>query len=116
MTFRDDLEALSLQFVTDYQRSDARACASAYTNDAVIYLNGETSVRGGAAIVAHFDQAMKDSFKVGRLTTVNAESNQDFGYAIQTFQSNAGMETVMLALRRSPKDGWKVCAEVIVAK
>jgi len=47
MAFREDLEALSLQFMKDYQRSDVAACASAYTNDAVVYLNSSLAERFG---------------------------------------------------------------------
>jgi ketosteroid isomerase-like protein len=115
MTFREALEALSQQYVIDSQRGDAGACASAYSRDAIIYLNEKESVRGRAAITAHLEDAMKGGFKVGKLTTIFAEANLELGYAIQNFESSIGPGMVMLALKLD-EGAWRVCAEVIVAK
>ena len=114
MAFREELDALSDDYVRDFVRRDASACASAYTEDAEVYHSMGECDRGRKAIEAAFSKAIADGLLVTKLTTVWASASGDLGCAIQTFDSTAGPGMVMLALKRNAEGAWKVCREVFV--
>ena len=116
MAFREELDALSQQYVNDSMRGDGVASALMYTEDAILRLNNQEtgSIRGRAAIAAFFEQAAKDGYRVHKLTTLRAESSGDLGFATQTYDSTFGSGMVMIALKRDA-GAWKVWEEVVIA-
>jgi ketosteroid isomerase-like protein len=113
-TFRNQLDALSIKFVADFDRRNPQACSEAYTEDAVLLLPGAAPVRGRTEIAAAFQAAMDAGREILALTTTQAESDGDIGYAVQTVHGNQGDGTVMLALRRDYDGVWLVCCEAVM--
>ena len=115
MSFREDIDAMNAQFVADWEQHDAAACAAVYTEDATYLASGIDPAQGRAAIRATFAAAMEAGYELTRLTTTSAESDGALGYAVQSFESNAGGGTILLVFRRDGQGAWKVCAEAGVA-
>jgi cold shock protein len=103
-TFRNQLDALSIKFVADFRRREAKACAEAYTEDAV-----------RIEIAAGFQAAFDAGRVVERLTTTRAESDGNIGYAVQTVHGKGEDGTIMLALRCDEDGIWLVCCEAVIA-
>lgn len=116
MSFREDIDAMNAQFVADWRRHDAAACAAVYTEDATYLATGIDPAHGRAAIQATFSAAMEAGFELTRLTTASAETDGTLGYVVQTFESNAGGGTILLVFKRDGQGAWKVCAEAGIAK
>ena len=114
-TFRNQLDALSIKFVAEFKRHDAKACAEAYTDDALLMLPGAAPIRGRIEIAAGFQAAFDAGRVVERLTTTRAESDGNIGYAVQTVHGKGEDGTVMLALRCDEDGIWLVCCEAVIA-
>src|SRR5262245_32994472 len=98
LTFRNQLEALCLNFVADFKRRDARACAEGYTEDAVLLFPRSPPIRGRVEIAAAFQASMDAGVEVNGLTILQADADSRVGYAIETVQSNRGVGTALIAL------------------
>ena len=116
MSFRNQLDALSLKFVDDYKRRDPTACAEAYTEDASLLISDTSLIRGRIEIAAAIQAAMDTGQDVLELITVESDADGRFGYAIQTVRGSNGDETVLLALRREDDGFWLVLSEAIVRR
>jgi hypothetical protein len=67
-TFRNQLDALSIKFVADFNRGDAKACAEAYSPDALLMLPNAAPIPGRPQIAAGFQAA----FDAGRVVSARS--------------------------------------------
>lgn len=111
LTFRNQLEAMSVAFVAAYKRRDARACSAAYAEDAVLLVHGSPPIRGRSEIAAAFQTGMDAGVEITGLTTLQAEADGRIGYALQTVHSNRADGTVLLTLRGDGLGNWLVSCE-----
>jgi len=111
LAFRNQLDALCLNFVADFKRRDARACAEGYTEDAVVIFPGSSPIRGRVEIAAAFQASMDAGVEISGVTVVQAEADGRVGYAIETVHGNRGKGTALIALRCDAEGNWLVCSE-----
>jgi ketosteroid isomerase-like protein len=115
MAFADEVAALEARFLEAYQRGDAAASVDVYTEDAVYVTPGKPPVRGRKAIEAVTTEDIVSGLKITSLNAFHTEKSGDLGYVLETCSTSADDVTTMLALRRDPAGGWRICAEAIVA-
>jgi hypothetical protein len=114
LTFRNQLDALSVKFVADYRLGDALACTDAYTKDGLLLLPNLAPIRGRTEIAAALTASIDGGLEVSGITTMESGADEKYGYAIQTVHTSRGNQIVMLALR-CDHGIWRVCAEAVMA-
>jgi len=110
----EQLLALTEQFVQDYRRGDAVACADVYTHDAII-LHQRALVTGRAAIIEHLEAYFEAGYDLRGYTTLHCHSEGMNGFAIQTVHSNEADIDIVIGLRRTSSGIWYLDAEATVA-
>ena len=116
MTFEDAVVALEERFLAAYQRGDAEASVSGYTEDAVFLASGKPPARGRKAIEAATADDLASGLKIFSLTAFHTETSGDLGYVLETCKTSAGEATTMLVLRRDRDGAWRICAEAVVPR
>ena len=113
-TFRNQLEALTEQFIDDFRRGDAGACARAYAEDAIRIEPQMPPSTGRSAIASAIALGMANGIAIVRFETIKAAADGATGYALMKVVTNLGDAFVMVGLKRGPDERWLVAAEAIV--
>lgn len=81
----DELGKMNRDFALALNMKDARAAASLYAEDAVLYPPGELPVRGRAAIEAYWKAGLEGGLHDVRVETIDAKSAGDLGYEVGSY-------------------------------
>ena len=108
LTFRNQLDGLLSKFVADYKRQDARACAEAYAEDAVLLLPKTPPIRGRVDIAAALQAGMDAGLEIEDLSVVQCDAHGRIGYALQSVRSTQIWGAVLL---RDSDCMWRIACE-----
>src|SRR5262245_8918835 len=115
MSFREALKKLSDDFIVAMNSGDAAGCAAVYAEDALVYYSTSAPVRGRDEIRRIYGDAIAQGQRLKALTLIHADSDENIGYGIQSYEGSNGSGMVMFAMRKGSVGDWLITTEAFIA-
>lgn len=115
MSIRDDIEVMEAGYMEAFNRRDAAACATFYTEVAFYAACGMTPVRGRAAITEMHREAFASGMTILAMTSTDVDVDGGLAFAVETIETDQGKSTALLVYQRQDDSAWRIRAEAEIA-